>query len=156
MENNERRVQGLPLKGKRRCEDWRRKNHKFKKKLNAYFKNAFKHGIPAWRHLTPTPPSCLPCPPSRSSPSTLLVADWLNHSRSMWVTSLLECSDRLVLPACVIFPLSLFASFKGRHSVCLTRWRGSQTRLASRAGSRLAGNEPECELKGINLFMMHD
>lgn len=35
----------------------------------------------------------------------------------MWVISLLECSDRLVLPGCVIFLLPPFPSFKGRHSV---------------------------------------
>lgn len=31
------RVQGLPLKGKRRCEDWRRKNRRFKKKTKCIF-----------------------------------------------------------------------------------------------------------------------
>lgn len=36
-----------------------------KKKLNAYFKSVFRHDIPAWRHLTPTPPLETPLlPPS--------------------------------------------------------------------------------------------
>lgn len=52
-----------------------------------------------WNHLKFTPPSS-----SHFSPPE---AAWLNEHWAMWVISLQECSDRLGLPGCVIFLLSV-------------------------------------------------
>lgn len=73
----------------------------------------------------------------------------------MWVISLLECSDRLVLPGCVIFLLSLFLSFKEKAF-------GMSYKVARLSDSAHKPKKAEdCEdeqgykLKGINLFIVY-